>query len=243
VKVAPIASTALHLGSLTNETPYEEHRHGTDCCGWIREADELAEVAGRLCYQSWDRPNPKTATNKGYLANILAQGHESVLEHASVTFYVEGVSRALLAELTRHRHLSFSVVSQRYVDAAQLDRVRPPIMDELDSETRDRVADLIAGQYDENLRAYGEIVEILMAKGYKRKEAREAARAVLPNAVESPMVVTGNLRAWRDVLKKRHHVAADKEIQRFAGEVLRHLRAIAPNSIQDIPDRPYGLGE
>ena len=238
MKVIPIASTFLYLGVKT-ETPYEAHpiRAG------VYEADELAEVAGRLCYQSWDRPNPKTATNRGYLANIIAQGHESVLEHASVTFYVEGVSRALLAELTRHRHLSFSVVSQRYVDASQLDMVRPPIMDELDTETRDRVANLIAVQYNDNLRAYSEIVEILMAKGYKRKEAREAARAVLPNAIESPMVVTGNLRAWRDVLKKRHHVAADKEIQRFAGEVLRHLREIAPSSVQDIPDKPYGSEE
>ena len=239
MKVIPIASTLVYYGALRNETPYEAHpiRSG------VQEADELAEVAGRLCYQSWDRPNPKTATNEGYLANILRQGHESVLEHASVTFYVEGVSRALLAELTRHRHLSFSVVSQRYVDAAQLDRVWPPILRELDIETRDRIADLIAGQYDESLRAYGEIVEILTERGYKRKEAREAARAVLPNAVESPMVVTGNLRAWRDVLKKRHHVAADKEIQRFAGEVLRHLREIAPNSVQDIPDKPYGSEE
>lgn len=239
MRVVPIASTWLLFGTSIVNTPYRTHPVAAEVSG----ADELAELAGRLCYQSWDRPNPKTATNEGYLANILRQGHESVLEHASVTFYVEGVSRALLAELTRHRHLSFSVVSQRYVDAAQLDRVRPPIMDELDSETRDQIADLIAGQYDENLRAYGEIVEILTEKGYKRKQAREAARAVLPNAVESPMVVTGNLRAWRDVLKKRHHVAADKEIQRFAGEVLHHLKWIAPNSIQDIPNKPYGSEE
>ena len=238
MKVLPIATTLLYYGELARNTPYQAHPIRSTA--W---ADELAEAAGRLCYQSWDRPNPKTATNKGYLANILAQGHESVLEHASVTFYVEGVSRALLAELTRHRHLSFSVVSQRYVDAAQLDRVWPPIVRELDIETRDQIADLIAVQYDENLRAYSEIVEILMAKGYKRKEAREAARAVLPNATESPMIVTGNLRAWRDVLKKRHHVAADKEIQRFAGEVLRHLREIAPSSVQDIPDKPYGSEE
>src|SRR5690606_33114861 len=169
VKVIPIAWTALDLKSLTHETPYEGHRHGTRCCGWIREADELAEVAGRLCYQSWDRPNPKTATNKGYLANILRQGHESVLEHASVTFYVEGVSRALLAELTRHRHLSFSVVSQRYVDASQLDMVRPPTVDELDTETRNRVGDILETQYQSAQHAYKEIVEILTAAGYKRK--------------------------------------------------------------------------
>src|SRR5690606_24654770 len=174
VKVVPIASTFLYLGVKT-ETPYEAHpiRAG------VYEADELAEVAGRLCYQSWDRPNPKTATNTGYLANIIAHGHEAVLEHATATFYGEGVSRALLAELTRHRHLSFSVVSQRYVDAAQLDMVRPPIMDELDTETRSRVGDILETQYQSAQHAYKEIVEILTAAGYKRKQAREAARAVL----------------------------------------------------------------
>ena len=239
MKVIPIASTLLYYGALRNETPYEAHpiRAGVD------EADELAEVAGRLCYQSWGRPNPRTATNEGYLANILWQGHESVLEHASVTFYVEGVSRALLAELTRHRHLSFSVVSQRYVDANVLDSVHPPVQEELSEEDGAWLRRRLMVAHHEAFLAYNDIVEFLGNAGYKRKEAREAARAVLPNSTESPMVVTGNLRAWRDVLKKRHHVAADKEIQRFAGEVLRHLRAIAPNSIQDIPDRPYGLGE
>lgn len=229
MKVIPIASTFLHLGVKT-ETPYEAHpiRAG------VYEADELAEVAGRLCYQSWDRPNPKTATNRGYLANILRQGHESVLEHASVTFYVEGVSRALLTELTRHRHLSFSVVSQRYVDASQLDTVRPPIMDELDTETRNRVGDILETQYQSAQQAYKEIVEILTEAGYKRKQAREAARAVLPNDTASPLIVTGNIRAWRWVIQKRYHPAADKEIQRFAKEIRKHLRQIAPNSVQDL---------
>jgi thymidylate synthase (FAD) len=74
----------------------------------------------------------------------------------------------------------------------------------------------------------------------KRKQAREAARCVLPNAAPVDMVVTGNLRAWRDVLGKRHHVAADAEIQEFAKRVLAKLRSIAPNSVQDIPDEPYG---
>src|SRR5690606_13287241 len=205
VKVIPIASTLLYYGELARNTPYQAHPIRSTA--W---ADELAEVAGRLCYQSWDRPNPKTATNEGYLANIIAQGHESVLEHASVTFYVEGVSRALLAELTRHRHLSFSVVSQRYVDASQLDMVRPPIVDELDTETRNRVGDILETQYQSAQQAYKEIVEILTDAGYKRKQAREAARAVLPNDTASPLIVTGNIRAWRWVIQKRYHPAADK---------------------------------
>ncbi|MEU9259017.1 FAD-dependent thymidylate synthase [Streptomyces sp. NPDC048212] len=199
------------------------------------EADVLAEAAGRLCYKSFNRPNPKTARNEDYLKNIIDQGHFSVLEHSSVSFLVRGVSRSLLAELTRHRHLSFSVVSQRYVDYSETDPVIPPA---IENEEYPKV--LVYEAYDSALRTYEVLVENLMDRGLKRKQAREAARAVLPNAAPVDMVVTGNLRALRDMLQKRHHVAADAEIQVFAQKVLSHLRDIAPNSVSDIPDEPYG---
>ncbi|AWN05246.1 ThyX-like thymidylate synthase [Streptomyces phage Ibantik] len=199
------------------------------------DADVLAEAAGRLCYKSFNRPNPKTARNEDYLKNIIDQGHFSVLEHSSVTFLVRGVSRALLTELTRHRHLSFSVVSQRYVDYSETEPVIPPALEGTPA------ADDIRTEYRLETDFYGGLVTYLMEDlGKSRKEAREAARAVLPNAAPVDMVVTGNLRAWRDVLGKRWHKAADVEICRFAGLVLGHLRDIAPNSVQDIPDEPYG---
>ena len=94
-------------------------------------ADFLAEFAGRNCYQSFDRPNPATRENKDYLKHIIDVGHESVLEHASVTFYIE-TSRSVLTELERHRHLSFSVVSQRYVDPTELGIHWPPVLDQAD---------------------------------------------------------------------------------------------------------------
>jgi thymidylate synthase (FAD) len=197
-------------------------------------ADALGEAAGRICYKSFGRPNPATATNEGYLKNILGQGHYSVLEHSSVTFLVRGVSRALLTELTRHRHLSFSVVSQRYVRYDDTEPVIPPAAEGTPAETA------IKNAYAGTLRVYEYLVEDLTARGFKRKEAREAARSVLPNAAPVDMVVTGNLRAWRDVLGKRHHVAADAEIKAFAGLVLGHLRNRAPASVQDIPEAPYG---
>src|SRR5262249_31490582 len=75
----------------------------------------LAEFAGRACYQSWNKPNPATATNQGYLRHILDVGHLSVLEHGVVTMYLTGVSRSLTHELIRHRHFSYSQLSQRYV--------------------------------------------------------------------------------------------------------------------------------
>ena len=81
---------------------------------WDTDADggqALAEFAGRACYESWHKPNPKTATNAGYLRHILEVGHLSVIEHATATFYITGVSRSLTHELIRHRHFSFSQLS------------------------------------------------------------------------------------------------------------------------------------
>lgn len=199
------------------------------------EADALAEAAGRICYKSFKRPNPKTAANADYLRNILAQGHYSVLEHASVTFLVRGVSRALLAELSRHRHLSFSVVSQRYVNYADTEPVIPPAL--VGNEVGEHI---VRTAYIDALADYENLAHRLEAQGVKRKQAREAARAVLPNAAPVDMVVTGNLRAWRDVLGKRHHVAADAEIKSFAGLILAALRKVAPASVQDIPATPCG---
>ncbi|ASZ75391.1 ThyX-like thymidylate synthase [Mycobacterium phage JoshKayV] len=203
------------------------------------DADELAEFAGRNCYQSFHRPNPATAENEDYLAHILEVGHESVLEHASATFYIE-TSRSVLTELERHRHLSFSVVSQRYVDPTPLGVHWPPVLSKLPELDRAYAEDILLLAKDQVDQAYAGLLQVFQANGLPRKQAREAARAVLPNMTNSPMVVTGNHRAWRNVIKARWHVAADAEIRELAGELLAQLREIAPNTYQDIPDEPYG---
>jgi thymidylate synthase (FAD) len=225
VKVEILARTVMTDAPLMKAYQYDPY--GDE---FASDADSLGEAAGRICYLSFDRPNPKTAHNRGYLANILAQGHFSVLEHSSVTFLVQDVSRALLAELTRHRHLSFSVVSQRYVDYAWTTPVTPPALRGTEGEA------LLMSAYSYAVGRYEALTKELRAKGLSRKAAREAARAVLPNAAPVDMVVTGNLRAWRDVLGKRYSPAADAEIREFAGLVLNHLRDIAPNSFQDFSD-------
>ncbi|MCW2622420.1 MAG: thyX, partial [Frankiales bacterium] len=87
---------------------------------WETDAEggqALVEFAGRACYQSWDKPVPRTATNAGYLRHVLEVGHLSVLEHSTVTFYVTGISRSLTHELIRHRHFSYSELSPRHVPA------------------------------------------------------------------------------------------------------------------------------
>lgn len=230
MRVKLIASTVL-------EDPTWAKTGYTDS-GTSSSADELAEFAGRNCYRSFDRPNPKTRANEDYLAHILEVGHESVLEHASATFYIEA-SRSVLTELERHRHLSFSVVSQRYVDPRQLGIHVPPAIDGLDDQERFQGIQVLNDAAEAAHTAYEDIVKNLERLGLARKPAREAARAVLPNMTNSPMVVTGNHRAWRYVIKARWHEAADAEIRELAGALLRNLKRIAPHTYQDIPDKPY----
>src|ERR1700722_15509167 len=106
MKVSVLASTLL-----PQDLPASVQGTAFDVYHALEEgmsADRLAHFAGRSCYQAWEMPNNKTANDEGYLDNILNQGHYSVLEPSVVSFYIERVSRSLLAELTRHRHLSFS---------------------------------------------------------------------------------------------------------------------------------------
>ncbi|WP_371784656.1 FAD-dependent thymidylate synthase [Streptosporangium subroseum] len=223
MNVALIASTTFRNDMFELATGFQTEAGAT-------HSDALGEAAGRQCYEAWGRNNPATSTNRGYLANIIEHQHYSVLEHSAATFLVQGVSRSLLAELTRHRHLSFSVQSQRYVDQAGRPPVIPPV---LRGTTDARHLQNFAAEAEE---WYVAVRNTLAKQGVPRKKAREAARAFLLNAQPVDLVVTGNLRAWREVMTKRLHVAADAEIQELAAEILRQLKAVAPNSFQDLEE-------
>lgn len=228
-----IATTMLWTDEVIPTKDHYDSLAGMGLQDNVTGADSLAEFAGRACYQSFHRPNPKTAANKDYLANILRQGHESVLEHASATFYIEGVSRACTHEIIRHRHLSYSQLSQRFVDESESEIVCPPALaeDQVDRDTLEEV-------WMEASSWYLTLVNDMTEAGLPRKQAREAARAVLPNMTETKIVVTGNMRAWRDFVKKRYTLAADAEIRKVAGLILGELRQLAPNSFQDLPTDP-----
>jgi thymidylate synthase (FAD) len=195
-------------------------------------ADRLAEMAGRLCYLAWIRKNPSTLTNKGYLKNILKLGHFSVTEHASATFYIDGVTRAFLLELERHRHMSYSVVSQRYVDAIEFDLVEHPELSDLDED--DKLE--IAIHRDRTQLLYRRLVDNLVAKGKNVKTARGAARTVLPEGTETRLLISGNMRAWMELLWKRTSPTADEEIRQVAQLILPELKKLAPNIFQDFPE-------
>jgi len=194
----------------------------------------LAEAAGRACYQSWARSNPATATNEGYLRHILEVGHLSVLEHGTVSFYLTGLSRSLTHELIRHRHFSYSQLSQRYVPGMG-NIVEPHTIAE------DKGLHDIFRRGVENAEiVYEQLLDELEAKfadvpngTLRRKQARQAARAILPNATETRIVVTGNYRAWRHFIAMRATEHADVEIRELAVECLRQLQVEVPNVFRD----------
>lgn len=198
---------------------------------YAQDGDLFVEAAGRLCYESWDLPREATATNDAYMANIKKQLHFSIMEHASFSFYLDGVSRALLAELTRHRHQSFSVRSQRYCDERESDYVIPPVLLSLAAEG-DRGAKNAVDQYHAlHARArwvYRDIQRVLEAAGEDRKTANDAARYALPEGTETKLFVTGNGRSWTELLVKRDNPKAAEEIHLLAVELTRALKAAAP---------------
>jgi thymidylate synthase (FAD) len=203
----------------------------TDAAG----GSALVEFAGRACYQSWSKPNPRTATNAAYVRHIIDVGHFSVLEHASVSFYITGISRSCTHELIRHRHFSYSQLSQRFVPEHDSQVVVPPGMAD-DPELQD----IFKAAADASRATYTELLTRLEAKFadqpnavLRRKQARQAARAVLPNATETRIVVTGNYRAWRHFIAMRASEHADIEIRQLAIECLRQLIDLAPAVFSD----------
>jgi len=204
---------------------------------WLGESSDgerLAEFAGRLCYMS--QANPAKRETREYLDNIKKQGHGSVLEHATYSLLLEGVSRSLTHELVRHRAgFAYSQLSQRYVDESQADFVVPPAI-----AGDEKLETVWRTQIEEAQRTYVALVEQLMErygwvadKVHRRKMAREAARAVLPNATETKIVVTGNARAWRTMLELRSSEGAELEIRRMAIAVLRVLQCEAQGFFSD----------
>lgn len=216
---------------------------------WVTDATDdasaLAEFAGRACYRSWSRPNPATRHNRDYLAHILESGHFSVLEHAGFTVMLAGVSRSFTHELIRHRHLSYSMLSQRFVNEEDAAIVVPPLFrSDHDAQT------VLAELYAHTQQAYRRLVELgnrnlatAEDKSARRKRVREAARCVLPNMTETHLVVSGNHRAWREFFAKRGGPEVDAEMREAAVAIFTEVaQPLAPAIYQDFRVRAIQLG-
>ena len=191
-------------------------------------AEGLIEAAGRVCYLSFGKGRK---TFKEYIDNILESRHGSVLEHPTWSFLFTGISRSLSHELVRHRAgWAYSQLSQRYVDESQTAFVVPPALLEYDREAQLSIAKVA---WEADLRHYAELAASLSSKGLPRKQARESARSVLPNATETQIVASANARAIRHFIEMRASPFADAEIRRLALMLLDIMRVEAPNVFAD----------
>ena len=161
-------------------------------------------------------------------------GHTALLEHATATMYITGLSRSASHELVRHRHFSFSQLSQRFVHPEETEVVLPKLVAEDEQLSR-----LVTQAVDETRFVYDELLSALEEKLdepnalLRKKQARQAARAVLPNATETRIVVTGNYRAWRHFIGARAAEQADEELRHVAVECLKLLQSKAPVLFDD----------
>ena len=217
----------------------------------IRAGDDdsaaVIEISARLCYMSFGKGRRDI---EAFVTNLLSSKDGSVFEHVNYGFVFTGVSRSLTHELVRHRAgFAYSQRSQRYVDETDAPFVLPPALALLDGDAKE--AELII---KDALKAAGEsydrLVEVLQeaiprdkfeSRTDHRKAIRQAARAVLPNATETKIFVTGNVRAWRHFIEMRGAVFADWEIRKLAIKVLEELQREAPLlfgdfTIEELPD-------
>jgi thymidylate synthase (FAD) len=200
-------------------------------------SESLCKTAGQLCYLSFGPNRTVNELANQYFQNVKESGHGSVLEHANVSVLMWGISRSMTHELVRHRAgFGFSQVSQRYVGGRTLRFVeRPEYADDeflhgLFEDRIERTQREYEGITDYLLQKQKDGSEILSAerKTDLRKKVRQAARSILPNETEAPILVTGNLRAWRHFLNMRGSEHAEVEIRRVAFETYRCLYQVAP---------------
>jgi thymidylate synthase (FAD) len=217
--------------------------------------EQLIAHAGKGCYDSYGEDGRSI---EDHIRGLIAVGHGSVLEHANISVFIEGISRGCSHEFVRHRAgFSYSQRSTRYVDESECSVVLEPYMAALyemrEEDLRPDEA-LLIHRYCESLRnsvnEYRFVVDKLLElaptdldKTARRKWARGKARQLLPIGLETRMTVTANLRAWRHFLVMRSSQHAEAEIRRLAQEIYYQLHDWAPFVFKDLDDGSVQVGD
>lgn len=195
------------------------------------EPEKLAALAARRCYSRLDNDaliaDEAQKDPAAFVEKVTGMGHVTIIEHVSFTFAVEGVSRSLLAQITRHRLASFSVQSQRYVGKTAesgadgvFDYVLPPAIAALGAEAR--------AEFARQMRQIQEWYDYWVRVLGGNRDAYEDARFVLPNAAETKFVFTMNARELLHFFTLRCCERAQWEIRELADEILRLVKPVAP---------------
>lgn len=181
------------------------------------EPEKVIEQAGRTCYLSFDRIEEDS--DAAFIRRLLKMGHESPLEHAYATFRIRNCSRAMTHQLVRHRLMSVSQQSQRYVDEDQFAYVLP---------------ETLPPEHVEDFCRDMQTIQAMYRKWRDRGLRKEDARFVLPNACVSEIVVSANFREWRHIFSLRLSPKAQWEIRNACQKMLAILKDHAPACFEDI---------
>lgn len=184
------------------------------------EPEKTVAMAARLCYSPSDicqlKKKLDSQSVEKLIRKIVRMGHHSVLEHASFTFGIEGISRATSHQLVRHRLASYSQQSQRYVVFKDtINYILPPTI-----EQKKEAQKIFRDITDSCYRAYQELIKMGIPV--------EDARYVLPNASETRIIVTMNARELLHFFKLRGCRRAQWEIRSLAMEMLSLVKGVAP---------------
>ncbi|MEG0877339.1 MAG: FAD-dependent thymidylate synthase [Oscillospiraceae bacterium] len=206
--------------------------------------EKVVAAAAKLCYSSVGIDELLDGLtedkSKEFVEMLATMGHESPTEHVSFTFAIEGVSRTLLAQITRHRIASYSVQSQRYVRLDGFDYVTPPEIEQ--DETAKAAFDKAMQSENENYNRIaailkdGHIARLIKTGMDEKTAARKAeklaiedARFVLPNACTTKMIVTMNARSLNNFFHERCCTRAQWEIRELADKMLILVKDAAPS--------------
>lgn len=211
----------------------------------------LMKTAGQTCYASFGPKRTRNENAKRYFDNLSSSGHGSVYEHAVYSFFIYGVSRSNTHEIVRHRAgTAFSQLSQRYVSGRVLRFVERPEYQEIP-----RLHERFEGRIDTAAREYSEVTDDLLrlqeegdprlsaeARTDLRKRVQQTARSVLPNEVETTLVMSGNVRAWRHTIEMRTAVHAEAEIRALFSRIFLCLRMLEPTVFGDYEVESFADG-
>lgn len=207
------------------------------------DAEKLVAAAAKLCYSSVGMNDILEGLDEKNVESFLHMlgdiGHESPIEHANFSFAISGVSRALLAQLTRHRIASYSVRSQRYVSEGDFEYIIPPAIEEspelkeifLEAMEQDQIYYNLLAKALKEIHTQKYIHEGENPKEAEKKaekKANEDARFVLPNACETKIMLSMNARSLNNFFRLRTCQRAQWEIQALAIEMLKEVRVAAP---------------
>lgn len=199
------------------------------------EAEEIVEVAGRVCYLSFGS-NQSPRSTGAYIRNLVIQGHESVLEHISWSFILTGVSRGFSHQLVRHRAgFSFSQLSQQYHDESAAGVIVPEAVQSSPGalEIWNRVTSEARAGYVALLDALLDATTPELSERERLRLVRSAARGVLPAATSTTIFLTANARALRHFLRVRGGIPGDEEMRHISGMLLEAVSVDAPDVFGD----------